>query len=332
MADDPFIQDDGRLKALYKDLGIGFVATVPFYYQGRSGIVLFMNRNTCSVERMQSHANEHFLIAAADLIGAAYAIRGPRAELSAIRKELFQSAAKKLMKLIKMQKGRNFRSIVGAMKEMEGFNLSDSFAKSVYRRSHGDESKQQCDLCDESPHSWRHPVNRFKAHGRIGWSTISAIPARLSRQVINSIRKWSGAGMRAPARVSLLDCAIIFVMVTCTMLAILKMNVGCQNLTGDAHANSSRYPWSLNGGWYASTLCIVFALSSAPVGQPRQIIGAHIINALVGLAFQQIPTQPNIWDFTDYAATTGDRGGLPLFWKESFAVGVGVAAQGRCCL
>ena len=72
----------------------------------------------------------------------------------------------------------------------------------------------------------------------------------------------------------------------------------------------------------------VFALSSAPVGQPRQIIAAHIINALVGLAFQQIPTTSGMFHFSDFAnMEPGERAGLPLFWKESFTVGVGVAAQ-----
>ncbi|KAK1737536.1 HPP family transmembrane protein [Skeletonema marinoi] len=128
--------------------------------------------------------------------------------------------------------------------------------------------------------------------------------------------------MKGPARMSAPDCAIIFIMVTLAMLTILRMNDAFE----DAHPDNI-YKWHLNGGWYASTMCIVFALSSAPVGQPRQIIGAHIINALVGLAFQQIPSTPAMDNFSDFAKLPPGQRGMPLFWKESFAVGVGVSLQ-----
>ena len=41
--------------------------------------------------------------------------------------------------------------------------------------------------------------------------------------------------------------------------------------------------------WYISTLCIVFALTPALVGQPRQIILAHLWNIIMGIACKQIP-------------------------------------------
>ena len=59
----------------------------------------------------------------------------------------------------------------------------------------------------------------------------------------------------------------------------------------------------------------MFALTPAPVGQPRQIVAAHLWNILVGLVCRLIP----------------DRGfgfGMSLIWKQSLAVALGVSGQG----
>jgi len=310
-------------------LGIGIVATVPFSYHGRNGIVLFMSRSTCSVDRLRSTANENFLIAAADLIGASFAIRIPRKEVANIRKEMMRSAVRKLMSLIKTNKGRHLGSIVQNMRS-EGMQPSDSFANVLFKKcsdvtdrvedAQGVKVSQSSIRRSERP--WRHPVHSATVFGRSGWSSMSTIAQRVSRRIVNSIRKWEGARMKGPARMSAPDCAIIFIMVTLAMLTILRMNDAFEDANPD-----NIYKWHLNGGWYASTMCIVFALSSAPVGQPRQIIGAHIINALVGLAFQQIPSTPAMDNFSDFAKLPPGQRGMPLFWKESFAVGVGVSLQ-----
>jgi hypothetical protein len=331
MMDDPFLQDDGRIKSLHDDLGIGFVATVPFYYHGQSGIVLFMSRSTCNVDRLRSTANENFLIAAADLIGASYAIRIPRQELATIRREMLQSAVRKVVALLKKSKGRRVGSIYDNMR-IEGLKPSDSFAQLMFRKCSDEpdtvEAQEEApEASNKVPYQWRHPGDTVAAYGRIGWSTVSTIARRVSSCVVNSIRKWEGAGLKGPARMSAPDCVIIFITVTLAMLTILRMNDGLDRAE-NSDGTINNYKWDINGGWYASTMCIVFALSSAPVGQPRQIIGAHIINALVGLAFQQIPSTPNMSSFGDFAQLApSERSGLPLFWRESLAVGVGVAAQ-----
>ena len=332
MSEDPFIQDDGRIKTLTEELGIGFVASIPFDCQGRNGIVLFMSRATCNVDRLRSTANENFLIAATDLIGASFAIRIPRQELSNIRRGVFKSAVTKVMAMITKNRGHHLGSIVVSM-ESEGMKPTDSFAKKLFRQcsvepaaaeAQEDEAPQDR---NKVPEQWRRPDHFAAEYVRIGWSTISTFTRRTSSIMVNSVRKWEGARMKGPARTSAPDCAIIFILVTLAMLTILRMNDGLENSEAPDGADNN-FKWDLNGGWYASTMCIVFALSSAPVGQPRQIIGAHIINALVGLAFQQIPTTPTMLSFSDFAKLgPGERVGIPLFWKESLAVGVGVAAQ-----
>ena len=79
--------------------------------------------------------------------------------------------------------------------------------------------------------------------------------------------------------------------------------------------------------WYSSTLCIVYALTPAPVGQPRQIFAAHLWNMLVGIACQQIPTG-GFGDFMEWSGASPDaESGMPLIWVQALAVALGVSGQ-----
>lgn len=98
------------------------------------------------------------------------------------------------------------------------------------------------------------------------------------------------------------------------MLAILK-------IASSIRVNSK---FDFEGGWYTSTLCIVYALTPAPVGQPRQIFAAHLWNMLVGLACRQIPSG-GLVGFMDWDDGSGQ--GLPLIWRQSLAVALGIAGQ-----
>ena len=82
--------------------------------------------------------------------------------------------------------------------------------------------------------------------------------------------------------------------------------------------------YAFEGSWYSSTLCIVYALTPAPVRQPRQLIAAHLWNMLVGLACRQIPSGA-----VDFMAWKAESFGLPLIWKQSLAVGLGIAGQAK---
>lgn len=65
MMRDPFIQlgRDCRMEHLY-EVGIGIVGAVPFSFQQRKGIVLYMSRATAAIERLRAEENENYLAAA----------------------------------------------------------------------------------------------------------------------------------------------------------------------------------------------------------------------------------------------------------------------------
>ena len=88
-------------------------------------------------------------------------------------------------------------------------------------------------------------------------------------------------------------------------------------------------PWTYDPSWWSSTLCIVFALTSAPVGQPFQIVMSHLWCALIGLACQYIPDS-DIEDFFDFhRESREDREGmvLPQSWKQAIAVASAIAGS-----
>ena len=129
----------------------------------------------------------------------------------------------------------------------------------------------------------------------------------------NSRRKWRGARLHGPPRQSWYDVVYSFLGAFLTMLTILKIS---SSIGGGLYA--------FEGSWYSSTLCIVYALTPAPVGQPRQIMAAHLWNMLVGIACRQIPSGA-----VDFMAWKADSFGLPLVWKQSLAVGLGIAGQAK---
>jgi len=118
--------------------------------------------------------------------------------------------------------------------------------------------------------------------------------------------------------------ALAFVGVFVTMLTLLKLDKSLEDTGADFASTGTKF--GFDGSWYASTLCIVFALTPAPVGQPRQIVLAHVWNIVVGLVCRQIPDG----DLGDFMEVSGaGPGGMPLIWKQSLAVALGVSGQAR---
>lgn len=276
MMDDPFIEQgrDKRMKQLY-GLGIGIVATVPFRCQRTDGIVLFMSRTTVDTDMLISEKNEKYLLGAVDLIRASISIQEARDERSWMKQSTRQVAIDKLKSSLLKPSGRS------------------NFAKSI-RTSSQMRISQPSISYQERRQSIQEVVSMSEA-GKEQRGRVLALTTELTRSLKNSIRKWRGGGLKAPPRQDLEESLIAWVGVFSTMLA----------LTCFDHPYDPRSVY--DAAWFSSTLCIVFSLTAAPVGQPIQIVLSHLWNSLVGLAFRYAP--------------------LPMLVKQSMSTAFGVSGM-----
>ena len=247
MINDPFIQKDkdGRMKKLYQ-IGLGMVAVGTFSYSGTKGCVLYFSRVKADASKLRSNTNREFLILSTELIGASYSIQKLRMEASRVRNDVFQSAVEKVRHNLLQKKSNPLASIIMNKDSMDKIKLAQSIE-------------------DDSEYDFR-PDRMGMRVGR--WCCKRA--KSLSRRVLNSRFKWRGSGLHGPPRASLRDSAFVFFGVFVVFLTVLKIDLG---MDGN---------FDFDAGWYASTLCIVWALTPAPVGQPRQIFAAHLWNMFVG--------------------------------------------------
>jgi hypothetical protein len=77
IANDPDQPYNERLQILPK-CDLDWAAAVPFEIQGQKGMVIYMARKSVNLKHLQSPTNEAYLKSASDLIGSAWALRGPR--------------------------------------------------------------------------------------------------------------------------------------------------------------------------------------------------------------------------------------------------------------
>jgi len=292
MLNDPFVQRNSgqRMKRLHK-IGIGLVGSVPFSFQDENGLVCFFSRHNADLTLLRSTMNEGFLIGSTDLIGSQIAIRKNREACAAMRREMFIEAIKKVKRELLNNRGGSFGDLATNRSTLDFL------------------AKQQREAA-QSPLEQDDMATRIK-------KKVIKLGKKVFKRINNSRKKWKGTKLEGPPRQSFGESAFVAFGVFFTMLTVLKV----------ANAiNATDTNYKFEGSWYSSTLCIIFALTPAPVGQPRQIFAAHLWNMLVGLALRQIPTSSGLEDFMEWGNASY---GLPLIWKEALAVAFGVAGQAK---
>lgn len=297
---DPFKQRDpyGRTVKIFS-LGIGLVASTTFSFGVDSGIVLFYTRSSKNVFKKSTN-NERVMLEYTDFIGSTFAMIKTREECQRLRRQMLSDAIRKVRtEVIKKytaadQSLDRLGSAVLNKEEMAKLKAILEVAEDE------DEAKGDMHLRKwvkwlrkEIRHAYRMTVVRVKS----------------------SPKKWSGVHLHGPPRHTLTASIEAFIWVFVTMLMILKMSTSI----------SSSQTFAFDGSWYSSTLCILFALTPAPVGQPRQIISAHLWNMIIGMLIKLIPTGGAI-DLMEWRLVSSGYG-MPLIWKQALAVSVGVSGQ-----
>ena len=87
LSQDPDQPTNPRLDGLV-EAGLGLAAGITFNNGDQEGIVMFIARKSVAAKKIKSPVNEAYLIAASDLIGSAWALRGPRHAAVEAREEM----------------------------------------------------------------------------------------------------------------------------------------------------------------------------------------------------------------------------------------------------
>lgn len=148
IANDPNQPHNVRLQAL-PSCGLDWAAAVPFEIQGHTGTVIYMARESVNLRHLQSSTNEAYLRSASDLIGSAWALRGPRQaavkERQAERDASIRRARTRLLDLIRKGISLEYlvydNSVKNEQQEKESVDLSVSGKESI-RWPHVDNAKK----------------------------------------------------------------------------------------------------------------------------------------------------------------------------------------------
>lgn len=104
LSEDPDQAANPRLDGLV-DAGLGWAAGIHFSNGDQEGIVVFIARKGINA-KIKAPVNERYLVAAADLIGSAWALRGPRHDAVEAREEALDKAIRnaraKLVAMIRL--------------------------------------------------------------------------------------------------------------------------------------------------------------------------------------------------------------------------------------
>ena len=228
MLNDPFVQigSGQRMKRLH-GIGVGVVGSIPFSFQDDNGIVCFFFRSNINVELLRSTMNESFMIGATDLIGANYAIRKNREACAEMRRELFRKAVSKVKKEFKKSNMTTFTDLAT--------------------------NKSTLDILARQREEAQSPLGDDNMTTRVKKKVIK-VGKKVWKRINNSRRKWKGSNLQGPARQSFRESAFIIFGVFFTMLTVLKISNAM---------NTADSTFEFNGGWYPSSLCIIFALTPA---------------------------------------------------------------------
>jgi len=297
LLNDPFVQRNSgqRMKRIHQ-IGIGLVGAVSFSFQEERGLVIFFSRYNADLTLLRSSLNEGFLIGSTDLIGSQIAIRKNRQGCAAMRRQMFVRAIEKVKKDFRKSRVQTFADLASNRSTL------DFLAKQ--QREEAQSPLEQDTIATRAK-------KKVVELGKKAWKRMN-----------NSRKKWKGTNLEGPPRQTYGEAAFLVFGVFVTMLTVLKVaNV----------IKSADEDFGFDGGpMYAGTLCLIFALTPAPVGQPRQIFAAQLWNILVGLVLRQIPTGPQAIPTTqDFMNWNSDSFGLPLIWKQALAVAFGVAGQAK---
>jgi len=160
---DPDQPYDSRLKR-FGECGLGFAGGVYFKNSGQQGLVVFLARTGVDLDKLRSETNETYMRSASDLIGSAWALRGPRRAVEMERKRELNAAVRRAR--IKIQ------AMIGM-----GISLSTLTDKPVPQK--------------------KQPHNMIELRDKV-YNSGKSVASKLQYRLVVTAKKCKGAGVAPP--------------------------------------------------------------------------------------------------------------------------------------
>ena len=189
---------------LFMQLELGYAAAVPFDFNRRQGLVIYVARSNVDGSRLQADTNQEYLQSASDLIGAAFALRGPRHKVEVERRKELHSALRRVKNRILTLTAMNM-SLAECVKEEEKKNRK----------------------------SMNTQLNEMSAEK--SKNTMSRFFRLIVEKAASSIKKAKGGCATPPPSFVWSESLLTFVGVFLTMMTVTGMNTAINNNLGSAY-------------------------------------------------------------------------------------------------
>eukprot|EP00545_Synedropsis_sp_CCMP1620_P002554 CAMPEP_0119005940 /NCGR_PEP_ID=MMETSP1176-20130426/2019_1 /TAXON_ID=265551 /ORGANISM="Synedropsis recta cf, Strain CCMP1620" /LENGTH=501 /DNA_ID=CAMNT_0006957803 /DNA_START=40 /DNA_END=1541 /DNA_ORIENTATION=+ len=246
LSEDPDQASNPRLDGLVA-AGLGWAAGIHFSNGGQEGLVIFISRKGVS-KKIKDPVNEAYLVAAADLIGSAWALRGPRHDAVQARQNSLHGAV------------RNARIKLLVMLRL-GITIEELTKPPVHVPSFEDELDETIEADKEKP-----PVTRAFDYA-----------GRKAKQV--GMKSLYGGMNQPPPGKSIAESMFSAVGTFLTMLIVTQLGLHfVKEWGGD---------YSLVVGPFGALATLHYALTAAPASQPRNAMMGQLVALTFGVAISK---------------------------------------------
>jgi len=250
MVDDPDLPDHPRMVAMIK-AKLGWAAGIPF----KGGLVVYTARESVDLVKMQQPYYERYMIAATELIGAAWALRGPRYEVLQRRQadsdNVMMRARRKLAGLLKV--GFTIAELEKMTRHKEEKQGSTGFG-------------QQTALL-HSPNKNQSKINHI---GRYIQQKIQTV----------ATKTYHGGSADPPPPKSNMETLFSFIGVFWTLLMITTLH--------EYLVDSFGSDWGIVLGPFGALMTLQYGLTPAPASQPWSAICGQTISLTIALAMSYL--------------------------------------------
>jgi len=246
-----------RLK-LFLQLGLGWAAAVPFNVHDHEGVVIYMARDHVDMNRLQSETNHSYLMAASDLIGAAYTLRRPR---NAVVRERHSELATSLRKvrhgiLKAIRQGKTLRALMEQSSVISSSTTTSESTSTILTKP-------------TSPPEYS-----------LGTLLAGALHSTLAK----TMKKCRGGGAQPPPAMPWSQTMVTFLGALLTLFVITSVNLYMVNHYG--------HNYSLLLGPLGAFVTLLFGLTSAPASQPRNAILGQAVSISIAMSFSYATALP----------------------------------------